>query len=126
GALIEVHGELPVAAAHRSLRCGGRHDVEAVQADVAVGAAVYVEGQDDVAVTARGRGLQRALRRNRAFAHDVAGAVLEVVALDVPFHLSCAGHGVSFLSLNIADPKSEAGSEEDDAGRSREVVPPRR
>ena len=80
GALVDVGSQRPVALSHEARRVADHGNVEPVQRHVAVAALIDVEDERNVAhALARPRRERRA-GRDEARAHDVAIAVLEIVA----------------------------------------------
>ena len=80
GALVDIGRKRPVALPHGARRMADHGNVEPVQRDLVVAALVDVEDERNVAYALARPRRQRRAGRDKAWAHDVAVAVLEIIA----------------------------------------------
>ena len=84
GALIDIGCKRPVALSHGARRMANDCNVEPVQRYLVVAALVDVEDERNVAYALARPRRQRRAGRDKAWAHHVAVAVLEIIARQVP------------------------------------------
>ena len=88
--VVDVEGDLPVPLGHRARRPRDQGDIQPVQRDLPEAAVIDVEAEGDLArALGRCRG-HRLAGREQAGANDIAVAVLEVLAANLPSRLSCS------------------------------------
>ena len=87
GALIDIGCKRPVAVSHGARRMANDCNIEPVQRYFAVVALVDVEDERNITYALARPRRQRRAGRNEARAHDIAVAVLKIIARQVPFLL---------------------------------------